>query len=92
MLPCRFSEYLTQLSSGQSNISKGSAPLPELYILYDIVLRLSRFNLNFKKQAGTCFFIFFVRTGIIERKIGEVWHIRNIDPISLLLSRLLFSN
>lgn len=76
----------------QSDISKGSASLPELYILYNTVLRISRFNLNFEKQPGTCFFIFFVRPGIIERKIGKVWHIRSIDPMSLLLSRLFISN
>lgn len=92
MLWCSFSGYLTLLSSGQSNISKGPASLPELHILCDSVLRLSIFNLNFKKQPGTYFFMFFVRTGLIERKIGEVWHIRSIDPMSLLLSRLFFSN
>lgn len=95
MLWCSFSGYHTLLSSYISVKYKQRISISSrasYIILYDTVLRLPRFNLNFEKQPGTYFFIFFVRTGIIERKIGEVWHIRSIDPMSLLLSRLFFSN
>lgn len=61
MFQCSFSEYLTLLLYfGQSNTSKGSTSLPEPSILYRTVLRLSRINLNLKKQPGASFFFLYL--------------------------------